>query len=108
MHVLNSQIEIYRMDHLGKYPTVQENSLLQLTKATNGAGDGDIGASGTNFPYGPYVREELPANAFDGKNAVTAVATPGVKPTAVAGSSGGWQYDATTGAVWPNNPEYYR
>jgi len=37
---------------------------------------------------------------------VTAVGTAGKKPTGVVGALGGWQYDATTGAIWPNNSEY--
>jgi len=31
---------------------------------------------------------------------------PGQKPTGVVGNLGGWQYDESNGAVWPNRPEY--
>jgi len=105
MHTMRSQIEMYKVHHLGNYPTIQDNSLPQLTSAPNVSGT--IGASGTSFPYGPYIDNELPANPFDNSNKVTAVAAAGVKPTAVVGALGGWQYDVTTGAIWPNNPEYY-
>jgi general secretion pathway protein G len=105
MHTLRSQIELYKVHHMGSYPTITNNDLPQLTNATNTAGE--TGAAGPNYPYGPYVDDELPANPFDGSNKVTAVAVPGDKPAAVVGTLGGWQYDVSNGAIWPNNPEYY-
>jgi len=105
MHTLRSQIEMYKVHHLGTLPAITNNDLPQLYSATNVSGT--IGTSGTDYPYGPYVDQQLPVNPFDNSNKVTAVGTPGQKPTGVKGSLGGWQYDATTGAIWPNNPEYY-
>jgi prepilin-type N-terminal cleavage/methylation domain-containing protein len=110
-HTLRSQIELYKVHHLGKYPTVigdaTDGWLPQLTGATNAAGG--VGTLGdADYPYGPYVDGEIPANPFDNKNAVTSVDLGGAKPTAVSGSAGGWQYDPKTGAVWPNNAEYYQ
>jgi len=104
MHVLRSQTELYRTNHNGNYPTIQGNALPQLTSATNS--DGAIGPSGPNYPHGPYIIV-MPFNPFDDSDKVTAVATAGVKPTAVSGALGGWQYDETTGDFWPNHPEYY-
>ena len=101
MHTLRSQIEMYRMHHLGVYPAITDDSLPQLVKATNVSGT--PGAAGPSFPYGPYVQHELPANPFDGKNKVTAVAAAGAKPAAVVGALGGWQYDVSNGAIWPND-----
>jgi len=111
MHTLRSQIELYKVHHLGNYPDQIGDAvngwLPQLTRPTNVSGT--VGAVGdANFPYGPYVEGDLPANPFDGKNAVTAVDLGGAKPTAVSGALGGWQYDPNTGAIWPNNPEYYQ
>lgn len=110
MHTMRSQVEMFKIHHLGKYPTVigdaTDGWLPQLTGATNTAGT--VGTLGdTDFPYGPYVDSEIPANPFDGKNAVTSVDLAGAKPTAVSGSAGGWQYDPKTGAIWPNSAEYY-
>jgi hypothetical protein len=31
-----------------------------------------------------------------------------MKPVAPAGTLGGWQYDSTTGNIWPNHADYYR
>jgi general secretion pathway protein G len=105
MSVVQSQLELYRMDHLSQYPTIQNNALPQLINATNAKGD--IGTAGSAYPYGPYLIE-APRNPYDGNTRVTAVSKPGAVPTGVVDSSGGWQYDATTGGFWPNNAEYYK
>jgi general secretion pathway protein G len=105
LHVIETQLEVYRTHHLNHYPTIRDGGLPQLTSATNSAGE--IGPPGAQYSLGPYLLEP-PMNPYDGSTKVTPVATPGQKPTAVVGAEGGWQYDATTGALWPNNPEYYR
>ncbi len=105
LHVLETQLEIYREQHLNCYPTIQANGLPQLTSATNAAGE--MGAPGPQYPLGPYILE-APMNPFDGSKQVTAVAVPGQPPTGVVGTLGGWQYDVTTGTIWPNHPEYYQ
>jgi hypothetical protein len=69
---------------------------------------GEIGAAGPDYPFGPYVADGLPPNPFDRSNKVTPVAQPRKPPTGVVGNLGGWQYDETTGGVWPNHPEYYQ
>lgn len=104
-HTVEALLEVYHVQHLNRYPTIQDNALPQLTNATNAAGE--IGASGPSYPFGPYVIEP-PVNPFDGSKNVTAVAVSGKQPTAVVGSLGGWQYDETTGAFWPNNAEWYK
>jgi len=110
VHTMRSQIELYRVHHHGDYPDAigdaTDGWLPQLTGATDASGT--VGTLGdADYPYGPYVDTEIPANPFDGKNAVTSVDLAGAKPTAIAGTAGGWQYDPKTGAVWPNNAEYY-
>jgi len=105
LYVIEAQIEMYRAQHLNQYPAIKDNALPQLTASTNAAGE--IGAQGPQYPFGPYLLEP-PMNPYDGGKAVTAVAVPGQEPTAVAGNLGGWQYDATNGAIWPNNPEFYK
>jgi len=103
--VLREQAQIYQAHHLGDLPTIQDNDLPQLTGATNV--HGEIGEPGDSYPLGPYVNESLPLNPFDESNKVTPVAVPGQKPTKAAGSLGGWQYDESNGAVWPNHAGYY-
>jgi general secretion pathway protein G len=106
LHALQSQIGLYRMDHLEQYPTIQNDGLPQLTQATDRTGK--IGPSGPDYPCGPYLVGELPRNPFDSSNKVTPVAVPGQKPTAAVGALGGWQFDASNGALWPNHPAYYK
>ena len=103
--VLREQAQIYQAHHLGDLPTIRDNDLPQLTGATNV--HGEIGASGDDYPLGPYVNEAIPMNPFDESNKVTAVAVRGQKPTRAVGGLGGWQYDEANGAVWPNHPGYY-
>ena len=110
-HTLRTQIELYKVHHLSKYPDQIGDAvngwLPQMTSPTDVGGT--VGGVGDpNFPYGPYVEGDLPANSFDGKNAATSVNLGGAKPVAVSGALGGWQYDPNTGAIWPNNPEYYQ
>jgi len=106
IHLLRTYAEAYRMYHSDSYPAIIDNDLPQLTSATNASGT--IGPAGPDFPYGPYISQQLPLNPFDGSRKVTAVAKAGEKPTGVVGTLGGWQYDASNGFVWPNNPEYYQ
>ena len=106
LHTVRSQAEMYRMNHLGKYPAIQNNDLPQLVHATNA--NGEIGPSGPTYPYGPYIVQQIPVNPFDDSSKVSQVATPGAKPSGAVGNLGGWQYDDTTGDFWPNNGEYYQ
>ena len=98
---MRSQIELYKLHHRDDYPTIQDNDLPQLTHATNV--NGQIGPPGPDYPYGPYLRNELAPNPYDGSNKVTAVAAPGQKARGVVGHLGGWQYDETTGKIWPKS-----
>ncbi|GAB4138479.1 MAG: hypothetical protein Kow0040_25870 [Thermogutta sp.] len=104
-HTLRSQIELYKVHH-GSYPTISNNDLPQLWQATNAAGE--IGTPGSNYPYGPYLTSGIPANPYNNSNKVVAVATPGQTPTAVVAGGAGWQYDATTGNIYPNNAEFFQ
>lgn len=100
LHTIRSQIEMYKVHHLSKYPEFA-NFEVQMTKPSNVDG-GDTAPT----PYGPYF-DELPANPFNGSNAIVAVATPGTEPDAIVGGGAGWQYDAGTGGFFPNNSEAY-
>ncbi len=105
LHLLEAQIEVYRAQHLNRYPTIQENALPQLYKSTNEAGG--IGPAGSDYPLGPYLLEP-PMNPHDGSTNVVPVAEPGKEPSGVVGGAGGWQFDKSNGAIWPNHPEYYK
>jgi general secretion pathway protein G len=98
-HTLRSQIELYKAHHLGTFPTIQNDSLPQLTSSTEVGGT--IGTAGPSYPFGPYL-EEIPANPFNNLKTVGAVATAGTVPTKGTGTTG-WQYDVTTGNIYPNH-----
>lgn len=109
MHTLRSQIEMYKVHHLGKYPTVVDSngSMPQLILATDASGATSSSAvADATHPFGPYIDHELPANPFNNKTTVVKQSLSGAKPT-TGDNSTGWIYDDQTGAVWPNNPEYY-
>ena len=57
LYVIEAQLEIYRAQHLNRYPTIQDNGLPQLTSATNAAGE--MGAS--RAPSIPWDRTSLEA-----------------------------------------------
>jgi hypothetical protein len=50
---------------------------------------------------------EVPRNPFDKSPHVATVSVPGQKTASVADDPGGWQYDQSTGDVWPNNAKAY-
>ncbi len=101
LHTIRSQIELYKVHHLGQPPTLAEFA-RQMTEATNvqGGFDGDT-------PYGPYIQGEIPVNPFNQSREVVGVATAGTAPDGVVAGGAGWQYDETTGWFYPNNPEWY-
>ncbi|OHB84551.1 MAG: hypothetical protein A2V98_09115 [Planctomycetes bacterium RBG_16_64_12] len=98
VHTLQSQIELYKVHHLGNYPTITGTDLPQLTHETDASGTVNAGASNpTTYPYGPYIVGELPNNPINDLNTVVA-------GTGAAGDgTSGWQYNASTGRIWPNN-----
>jgi prepilin-type N-terminal cleavage/methylation domain-containing protein len=106
LRLMRSQIQAYEAQHFGDYPEIRNNALPQLTGATNVYGE--IGTPGDEYPHGPYLEGALPVNPFDQSNQVTRVAVAGRKPLSSVGNLGGWQYDPSNGAIWPNHPEYYR
>ncbi len=101
LHSLRSQIEMYKLHHLGKTPTITAGALPQLTSATNV--NGDIGTPGANYPYGPYIMTALPPNPITGKSVVTATTT--FPPTAESGA-GGWLYHEASGQIAPDTNGY--
>src|SRR5215475_6955444 len=52
LYTLRAQIGMYTVTHNGRFPTIQNQTLPQLTSSTNSLGQ--IGPAGTDFPYGPY------------------------------------------------------
>jgi prepilin-type N-terminal cleavage/methylation domain-containing protein len=101
LHTLRAQIELYKVHHDGVPPAVDgtTGTLQQLLSSTNAVGT--IG-TGVNFPFGPYVLNEIPRNPFTNLNDIREVTT---WPPAAAGQ-GGWVYNATTGQIAPDDPDH--
>jgi len=105
-HSLRAQIELYRIDHNGDYPTVAQLAPGDTNVLTNMTdGDGVIGTDPDVNKYGPYILSNdnaLPANPFNGKTEV--VAGTGAGP---GSDAAGWQYNVLTGGIWPNDTQYW-
>ena len=82
-------------------PTLTSGALPQLTSTTDV--NGNIGAAGPSFPYGPYIQSAPPMEPFNGTNTVTAVT---VTPPTAATAAGGWFYNTTTGFFSANDANY--
>ena len=91
IHTLQSQIQLYKVQHGGSFPAITAAALPQLTSKTDDAGT--IDASGE---FGPYILE-MPKNPYTNSASVSA-STDGSETT-----GGGWLYDATTGKVWADS-----
>jgi len=92
--MMRAQIERYKFEHNGAYPT-----LVQFEAQLTGKTDPD-GTPNADGQLGPYL-EVVPPNPYDRSNAVSAASAN--RPEADNGN-GGWQYDETTGNIWPNHP----
>ena len=72
-----------------------EAFIAQLRNYTNAAGEACTGTDPNEFKYGPYLKDDLPANPLGTNNDLTVV-TDGVLGLS-SGSTGGWRFDSVTG-----------
>ena len=109
LQTLRSQIELYKIQHLDRYPSQDEGEVVgdmdaaefvtDLTGKTNQAGTTDVGDGALD--YGAYL-QSFPGNPFaDGDNAVTV----GAGAPAGDGSTG-WHFNTTTGKISPNDADH--
>lgn len=105
---LRSQIQFYRFQHDGTFPTgTASNVANQLTMSTDLSGNTAIpGTAG--FPFGPYLNTRVPANPYNGGNGIlvkaAAVSTTDVDSTAMQGAvKVGWIYSTLTGQILANS-----
>jgi prepilin-type N-terminal cleavage/methylation domain-containing protein len=117
---LRSAIELYKVQHGGKYPGAVASTgatctvgsaglgaintdvavIDQLTKYSSITGTTCSGADPTT-PLGPYIRKGIPPDPITNSAAI-AVATAGI-PLAPAAATGGWAYDVKTGQIVMNS-----
>jgi prepilin-type N-terminal cleavage/methylation domain-containing protein len=112
---LRAVVELYRQQH-GSYPGAvaatagtcvngaavvsavgSASFATQLTRYTNAAGQACTGFDATQFRFGPYLREGIPANPLGTSNTVTVV-TAGILGITSA-ATGGWRFDSVTGEL---------
>lgn len=87
LHTIRSQLELYKAQHNGSYPTAAD-FVSQMTQKTDVSG-----ATAADGKYGPYL-QSMPPNPID-DNATVGNTQDG---------SGGWAYDAATGTFKSNDP----
>ncbi len=103
LFTLRSQMELYKLHHLGATPD-GTNNLAQFTSPTDV--NGNIGTTpGPTFPYGPYCQNAIPVNPFTGSNTVTVFSGTGT-PSASGSTTAGWIYQPSTGMIWVDDPTY--
>lgn len=120
LNALRSAIDLYRVQHNGKYPgqvaatgatctvgsagtgaiNTAQAVIDQLTKFSSASGTTCSGADPTTL-LGPYLRKGVPADPITNSAAI-AVATAGT-PLAPAAATGGWAYDNKTGQIVMNS-----
>ncbi|MEX2186118.1 MAG: hypothetical protein WD875_04955 [Pirellulales bacterium] len=106
LHAMRSQLQLYRTEHAGRYPTVQPDadgkpSLPQLTSNTNEKGD--IG-TGAEYPLGPYMIT-LPDNPLSGvEDANAVIEIDHWPPKRAVRYVDGWFYCPNIGQIAPNTP----
>lgn len=95
LHVLRSQIDLFRAQHEDVNPTLADIT-DQLTKTTD-----FTGALDPNGDFGPYV-QQIPENPFTKD---TSFVAPAAVPPQAAEAVGGWLYDENTGQIWINEAD---
>jgi len=120
LNALRSAIELYKVQHNGKFPgavaatgatctvgaagtgaiNTAQAVIDQLTKYSSATGTTCTGADPTTV-LGPYLRKGMPAEPITNSAAI-AVATAGT-PLAPAAATGGWAYDVKTGQIVMNS-----
>lgn len=91
LNLIRRSIDMYRVQHENRPP--DEDFVVQLTGTTN-----FDGSPGTK--YGPYVRNGIPCNPFNGLDTVAIVETL----PAFASGDYGWFYVTSTGEFRANVP----
>ncbi len=93
--VLRSAIDLYKAEHGGTLPAFATFE-AQMTTYTDDAGSANATKSSTYY-LGPYLRELPTLKVGTNKGQSALVATQG-------GTTAGWVYDETTGAISANLP----
>ncbi len=103
LQTLRSQLELYKVQHIGRYPSQDEddaadtdNFVARMTGKTDQ--DSKVNAAGT---FGPYL-QSFPSNPFVSDEDTTNTVTFGAAACPGNGNSG-WYFNTTLGKVSPND-----
>jgi len=128
LRMLRSAVDKYYQDHTSVYPgviathkataagtasahaTTADAFLKQMTAYSNSAG-ATCDEKDSSFPYGPYIKRQLPDNPLPATTATgdpdgVTVATDTIRLTADASPTTGWKASSATGEVIANNTTY--
>ena len=92
LHVVRSQIELYRVQHNGALPGTYTG--VDLTTALTSRTDKSGAVNAASGVYGPYIKRVFPANPANGSNAVASADTTA---SDYPGGTEGWFYNKSTG-----------
>ena len=104
LRMLRRAIELYRVEHNGKYPT----SLTALIRYTDKSGTVMVANKTTKFNLGPYLRA-IPACPTGPRRGATGFAATGNNPPLAESPAAhvGWLYHAASGNVWVNDANHF-
>ncbi len=108
LQTLRSQIQLFKFQHLGKYPADGSTDADDFRDALllSSDKDGTTGAIGTKA-FGPYLLGSLPPNPYTGGRGILIVSdVPAATPDETAKDGTeivGWIYNPVTGEIKGNN-----
>lgn len=105
LQTVRSQLELYKVQHLERYPnqisTVSTDSdkfIEQLTSRTDA--NGTVGTDAATYPYGPYL-QKFPTNAF--VTTSSQAISFGTADPATGDGTTGWYFNTSTGKLSANS-----
>ncbi|MDB5961854.1 MAG: hypothetical protein JWP59_3148 [Massilia sp.] len=124
LSTMRSAIELYKVQHLNKYPGVaatgtaanctgsagdlkggSQTFIDQLTVASDANGN-TCTVADTNYRFGPYLRGSIAVEPVSGKGSAVGdikVETNGTKLAPATDAAGGWLYDSKSGQLIANS-----
>jgi general secretion pathway protein G len=104
---IRQAVELYKVQHNDAFPSAAMKT--ELTSQTDA--DGTISATGK---YGPYIRNQFPANPLDSNpataDAVATIAAMPAAPTAAGGwiyATGNGEFRANVSGTGPSGTDYF-
>lgn len=110
LQTIRSQLEVYKAQHLGKYPheiaavgTDSDKWIAQLTNQTDRNGNiMPAGGNAASYPFGPYLKK-FPANEIVNDSTISSSVKFGSTATSPNDGTTGWYVSTTTGQFQTNN-----